>query len=221
MKLNELIATIDKDNVFQDVSKQESLCTLLRNHVNLETVNEWLTELSNQPEEQASKLASLMEIHPLGFEKYVIWDSEETGIRGRLHFWPQKKWAFESIHDHRFHFSAIVLCGHYIHEEYEVKELDATRVQLQLNRQVKVNAGDSYFFEAGRFHRVLPSEETTLSLIVRSKAILPYSRVINPEDMTMRKAYGNVNKFQSKLKRLSEIISDNEQINGGKTLHAY
>jgi len=206
VSLRNFVAKVSESYTLESSAELASMCALLKEQVDLPQVTDWLSELRDESEDQLGRLASLMEIHPLGFEKYVLWDCEDSGIRGRLHYWPQNKWPFESIHDHRFNFAVIMLCGHYTHEEYNVTELEQDKVTLELTRSSKVAQGDSYYFEAGSFHRVLPSDETTLSLIVRSKAILPYSRVVDPETLQMRKAYGNVKKFKDKLANLEDAL---------------
>ncbi|WP_341280158.1 hypothetical protein [Paenibacillus sp. FSL H8-0537] len=206
MELNKFVEVVDRSFTLESKTELELMCGLLKEQVNLQKVTEWLSELRQESEDQLGNLASLMEIHPLGFEKYVLWNSEDSGIRGRLHYWPQNKWPFESIHDHRFNFAVILLCGEYTHEEYKVTELEMDKVEIELTRSSKVIEGDTYFFEAGSFHRVIPSNEMTLSLIVRSKAILPFSRVINPDDLKMRKAYGNVKKFKDRLLTLENAL---------------
>ncbi|OEH94288.1 hypothetical protein [Bacillus solimangrovi] len=209
MKLDNLMNTVFETKALENASNIEKLKELVSENVTLDNVSSWLRDLKeSQDSESIGSLASLMEQHPLGFEKYVIWKSETNGSRVRLHYWPQTKWPMESIHDHRFHFCAKVLKGYYIHEEYDVKNLEGDSVEVYLKKKEIINAGDTYFFPAGSFHRVTPSEEMTVSLIVRGEPVLPYSRVINPDTLKMRKAYGALQKFQSKIANLEAQLTN-------------
>lgn len=208
MKLNELMNAVTDTKILDNCQDSETLCRLLAHNVTLHTVREWIKELQmNASDKEIANLASLMEVHPLGFEKYVLWDNPMNGTRARLHYWPQKDWPFESIHDHRFNFCSVVVKGHYIHEEYLVKEnQNSNKVEVELTNTNIVNQGHAYFFQAGTFHRVLQSNEETISFLVRSEPKLPFSRVINPDTLEMRKAYGAINKFKSKLESLEQAL---------------
>lgn len=151
MELNKFVEVVDRSFTLESKTELELMCGLLKEQVNLQKVTEWLSELRQESEDQLGNLASLMEIHPLGFEKYVLWNSEDSGIRGRLHYWPQNKWPFESIHDHRFNFAVILLCGEYTHEEYKVTELEMDKVEIELTRSSKVIEGDTYFLKLAAF----------------------------------------------------------------------
>lgn len=210
MHLNEFVTEVKYINVLQNrVSESHELVTLVENQVDMKQVLDWIEHLSKEGENKINQLASLMEIHPLGFEKYVIYD-DESNLRIRLHFWPKNKWPLESIHDHRFNFCAKILCGSYVHEEYEILNVDnlTGNVELVKTRTSTLETGDTYFFPAGKFHRVIPTEEVTLSLIIRGKAILPYSQVIDPDKLTLRKAYGAASKFINKLNGLRTVLQE-------------
>ncbi|MBN2982515.1 MULTISPECIES: hypothetical protein [Cohnella] len=208
MKLNAFMEGVARTEALEKPEKRELLCEWVRERIDLRVVRGWLDELVETGDpETVGDLASLMELHPLGFEKYVIWKSEWNGPRMRLHYWPENKWPFESIHDHRFHFCSAILCGSYTHEKYEVKKTVGDQVELELTEKTLMRAGDVYYFPAGSFHRVLPSEELTLSLIIRSGAVLPFSRVIDPETKILRHAHGAQHKFVRKLEHLTKAIS--------------
>ena len=207
MNLNTFMKCVLETKALDTGQNKEALCELLTNNVNLITMREWIENLQTASgDSEIANLASLMEVHPLGFEKYVLWDSISDGSRARLHYWPENKWPFESIHDHRFNFCAIVIKGHYTHEEYKVVEKENNRVDIELVKTSIIRAGEAYYFDAGTFHRVMPSEEETLSFLVRSNSKLPFSRVINPETLEMRKAFGAIHKFKNKLKNIEGIL---------------
>ncbi|MCD1258891.1 hypothetical protein B5M42_008585 [Paenibacillus athensensis] len=213
ISMNDFMSRIVQTGALTDPSQQAKLCRFVQEHADLEQVLNWLDQIvTSSDEEQLQKLSTLMEVHPLGFEKYVIWNEQLDGPRMRLHYWPQNKWPFESIHDHRFHFCSTILCGSYTHETYEVKQTDGEQVELELTSSTIMCSGDVYYFPAGHFHRVLPSEELTLSLIIRSEAVLPYSRVIDPKTRILRNALGAKTKFCNKLRNLSVELQVKEQI---------
>lgn len=209
MELNKFMNEIKSLKSLDTSEHTEKLCEFIRENINLITVRQWIQDMQlDSDDNELANLASLMEIHPLGFEKYVLWDDNSDGSRARLHYWPKNDWPFESIHDHRFNFCATVIKGHYVHEEYDVIENeDNNKVEIELTRKTIVNTGDAYFFKAGTFHRVLPSDEETISFLVRSGQQLPYSKVINPETLEMKYAYGAVKKFKSKLSALEVALN--------------
>ncbi|MEX3616924.1 hypothetical protein [Paenibacillus glucanolyticus] len=211
MTLDSFMKLVSQSRALLDPEHKQVLIDLVKEYVDLEQVLAWINDVRvEENSERLDKLVSLMEIHPLGFEKYVLYDDQVLGNRARLHYWPQNKWPFESIHDHRFNFCATVLCGHYIHEEYSVISSNGDSVDLKLTNKTIINTGDVYYFTAGNFHRVLPSEELTLSLILRGTAVLPFSRVIDPEKKVMYKALGAKSKFLANLQKIeSDIRSKN------------
>ena len=207
MDLNTFMEAVLKLDALKNPNNSNKLCQLFNENIKLELVHDWLEKLNTQSDNDLINLASLMENHPLGFKKFVIWESGTNGPRARIHHWPKNKWPKESIHDHRFHFCATVLCGYYTHEEYDVKHHQDGTVDLKLKNTTIISKGDSYFFPAGAFHRVIPSDETTTSLLVRGDAILPYSRVIDPETKKMRISYGSIKKFRENIKELQFDLS--------------
>ncbi|AJY73321.1 hypothetical protein [Paenibacillus beijingensis] len=216
--INDFMELVRQTNALTNKENEEDLCQLVKNYANLEQVMDWLNGLVEcNNEEQTLKLASLMELHPLGFEKYVIWNDNFDGPRMRLHYWPENKWPFESIHDHRFNFCSTILCGSYTHETYNVKQGNGNHVELELTGSTLMKKGDVYYFPAGMFHRVLPSDEMTLSLIIRSEAILPYSRVVDPSTKILRNAFGAKNKFIERISNLTQQLSKTKSglISGG------
>lgn len=201
-----LMEKVIETRALEEGKNTVELYDLIKSNVNGSHLKQWLNNINNNnDQEKVGNLASLMEIHPLGFEKYVLWENGVKGVRARLHYWPVTKWPLESIHNHRFHFCATIICGRYTHEEYNVI-LDDNQVKVVLNKTTVLEKGDTYFFTAGSFHRVIPSDELTISFLVRGKPVLPYSTVIDPETLKVRKAYGAIKKFNNKISNLEKIL---------------
>lgn len=200
--MNKVIET----KALEEGKNTDELYNLIKSSVSENHLKQWLKNIYNDnDQEEVGKLASLMEIHPLGFEKYVLWDNGAKGVRARLHYWPETKWPLESIHNHRFHFCATIICGKYTHEEYDVI-LDGNQATLELKKTTILEKGDTYFFTAGSFHRVIPSDELTISFIVRGNPVLPYSTVIDPDTLKVRRAYGALKKFKNKISSLEKLL---------------
>lgn len=200
MNLDDLMKKVIDTGALTNQINTQTLCDLIDENVDRNQVQVWLNDLiQSKKEKEIAHLASLMEIHPLGFQKYVIWDE---GARARLHFWNQKEELTENIHDHRFHFCAKVICGSYTHEIYEEPIISGEKVEINLVSRKEISAGDTYFFPAGTFHRILPSAKKTASFLVRGEAVLPYTRIIDPKTMKIRKGFGSVNKFVNNIQEL-------------------
>lgn len=203
MNLNAFMKEVIETGALSSNKNTNILCDLMNKNVNNIQIQEWLEEITSENnKKEVANLASLMEIHPLGFQKYVIWD--QGGIRARLHYWSQENGIEENIHDHRFHFCAKIICGSYTHEVYDVVEPvnEESKVEIKLISQEKLVAGNTYFFSAGVFHRIIPSNEKTISFLVRGDAIIPYTRIIDSKTMKIRKKFGSADTFLGNIKSL-------------------
>lgn len=205
MNLKELISQVKATNAFVDTNHQQALCTLINKNINSNSILNFLDEVLQLNTIEISNLASLMEIHPLGFQKYVLWDDE---VRARLHLWNNTDAidVVENIHDHRFHFVSNIVYGSYIHEEYKIVNTINDKVEVELISRSECNEGSTYFFEAGKFHRIIQNNPFAVSFLVRSQPILPYSRVINPETMIMEKRYGVHEKFKKNIENVKKEL---------------
>ncbi|KHF37797.1 hypothetical protein, partial [Halalkalibacter okhensis] len=125
MDFNTFMDRICKMQAFQTGEDVDYMCDFVSQNVSLTQLDIWLSEILQSEDENLAHLANLMEVHPLGFQKYVISDK---GIRARLHVWGNQEMK-EKVHDHRFHFCSKVLCGSYIHEEYAEPIVDGERIE--------------------------------------------------------------------------------------------
>ncbi|WP_237563718.1 hypothetical protein, partial [Halalkalibacter okhensis] len=74
----------------------------------------------------------------------------------------------------------------------------------------KLYTGDTYFFSAGKFHRIIPTAPKTVSFLIRSEAVLPYTRIIDPNSLVLRKSYGSKVKFINQIKSvMNDIRNEN------------
>lgn len=206
MKFKEFFEIVYNNKYLDGNTDSKILKSLMSSTITLPQIQKWLLDISRLDEDTLATLAALMEVHPLGFKKFVLYDDKDTGIRARLHYWPQNNWSKESIHDHRFDFYSTVVCGSYVHEVYEEPKFINEKAKLKLKSRTVIKAGETYYFPAGVFHRIIPTEELTISFLIRGKAKIPNSRVIDPNTLQMRNTFGSVWKFKNEIEKIAESI---------------
>ncbi|MED4129453.1 hypothetical protein [Shouchella miscanthi] len=209
MNINEFIKEVKDTNSLNSGVNLKELLKVIKSSVDKKSISQWLNELLKEDETNLSNIASLMEVHPLGFEKYVLWDNKD--VRARLHYWKASKnmsHNTERIHDHRFNFGAIIIKGSYTQERYNHTFNHDGKINLELLSRDVFHEGDAYFFPAGQFHRIIPSSEVTASFLIRGHSMLPYSRVVDPDDLTISKRFGSVSKFKKNIERISNEFQE-------------
>jgi hypothetical protein len=101
----------------------------------------------------AADVAARSYWHSNGFAKLVVHVDDVTGSRLRLHVWPQagrRGAGYQNVHNHRWPFLAVVLCG---------------AVRVQLFEEVDLPAGDAqrsfvkYVYDAGAPTLIAPFRE--------------------------------------------------------------
>jgi hypothetical protein len=88
----------------------------------------------------------------------------------------------DSVHNHRYHFCSALLRGEYLHELHDVtldpvSDLIAAVALLDSNTCV---TGDSGFLLASDFHRIPRSADGTMTFVVKSGQVNPWSLSFDP-----------------------------------------
>lgn len=210
--LDNLMQEIVKSNGLVDVSRANEVERLWR-LVSMETGTDFIDHLLEKPDRELKGLSALAEHHPLGFTKLVLWSSaaDASATRCRLHIWPAQEWPKEAIHNHRFNFCATVLRGSYIHEVYSVSEENNT-IDVVKSEELVVSPGNVYYFESGLYHRIVPSNQTTISLLVRGPSILEHSSVVDLQTGQLRHVFGTNATFRKKLKEARHLLHPDAQV---------
>jgi hypothetical protein len=115
-------------------------------------------------------------------------------LRDRAHepfsFWlheykPQRDWRHgyaDSVHNHRYHFCTTLIRGEYLHERHQVVADPATGlvVATHLLRSSTCVAGDSGYLQTSDFHRIPQAADGTMTFLVKSREITPWSLSYDP-----------------------------------------
>ncbi len=102
---------------------------------------------------------------------------------------PQCDWRAgyaDSIHNHRYHFCTTLLSGSYLHERFTARLAeDGRSVQdTALLRSTQALEGDSGTMLAHEFHRIPKAADDTLTFLVKSRAVTPWSLSYDPDTRT-------------------------------------
>ncbi|MBB5959048.1 hypothetical protein FHS29_005668 [Saccharothrix tamanrassetensis] len=102
---------------------------------------------------------------------------------------PQRDWRrgyADSIHNHRYHFCTILLTGSYLHERFTVRLAEDGRSirDTTLLRSTQAHRGDSGTMLAHEFHRIPKATDDTLTFLVKSRAVNPWSLSFDPDTRT-------------------------------------
>jgi hypothetical protein len=98
---------------------------------------------------------------------------------------PQQDWRHgyaDSVHNHRYHFCTTILRGGYVHERYDA-QLDPrtgliTSISLRQRNSCAEGASGALF--ADQFHRIPSAGESTMTFLVKSRAVTDSSVSYDP-----------------------------------------
>ncbi|MFD7657180.1 hypothetical protein ACFV4N_24660 [Actinosynnema sp. NPDC059797] len=102
---------------------------------------------------------------------------------------PQRDWRqgyADSVHNHRYHFCTVLLQGSYLHERFsaEVADDDAAILSTTLLRRAEAVEGHSGTMLAHEFHRIPEAADDTMTFLVKSRAVRPWSLSFDPDTRT-------------------------------------
>jgi hypothetical protein len=88
----------------------------------------------------------------------------------------------DSVHNHRYHFCTTILRGGYLHERYSATVEPGTELiaatELLTSTPCQVGAADSLF--ASDFHRIPRAVDGTMTFLVKSREVTPWSLSYDP-----------------------------------------
>ncbi|GAA2691870.1 MULTISPECIES: hypothetical protein [Actinosynnema] len=98
---------------------------------------------------------------------------------------PQRDWRpgyADSVHNHRYHFCTVILSGGYLHERYRVRLApEGTAIsEVAPLRSADCRAGVSGTMLAHEFHRIPRAIDGTMTFLVKSRAVSPWSLSYDP-----------------------------------------
>ncbi|SFB20985.1 hypothetical protein SAMN05216266_106137 [Amycolatopsis marina] len=102
---------------------------------------------------------------------------------------PQRDWRSgyaDSVHNHRYHFCTTILQGGYEHERFDatVDPISQLISSAELRRRADCTAGATGAMLAHEFHRIPRAEDNTLTFLVKSRPVSPWSLSYDPETHT-------------------------------------
>lgn len=142
--------------------------------------------------------AELKQLNDLDFES-ILPLSRETPTHYKWHMFsasdkPCTIWLHEykprsirsvgyaqTIHNHRYPMSALLLAGGYRCNTYTVKQISDQCIDVLATGSRLVTSGSIYSMRANDFHSVTEIKDGTVSILVQGRAVRPYSISVNTE----------------------------------------
>jgi len=102
---------------------------------------------------------------------------------------PQYDWRqgyADSVHNHRYHFCSTLLRGEYLHELHEVTLDPVTELitSVDLLDRATYATGDASYLLATDFHRIPRSSDGTMTFVLKSRQVSPWSLSFDPATRT-------------------------------------
>jgi hypothetical protein len=165
------------DRCFRAWAAQPGLCAKLRNH------------LLDLPPDRAAAVVERSRETTTHFA-WCLRDRADEPFTFWLHeYKPQEDWRpgyADSVHNHRYHFCTTILRGGYLHERYEAAVDPNTELisSAQLLRSTACPEGATGFLLANEFHRIPRATDGTMTFLVKSRQVNPWSLSYDPETHT-------------------------------------
>jgi hypothetical protein len=165
-----------------------------------DTVDKWFEDWAGQPGLRVNLRRYLLDL-PNDQAKAVIKRSRETTTHFAwclrdvpdepFTFWlheykEQRDWRAgyaDSVHNHRYHFCTTILRGGYLHERYAATINPATDLigSAELVTSTPCPVGASAFLLASDFHRIPRAADGTMTFLVKSREVTPWSLSYDPD----------------------------------------
>lgn len=117
---------------------------------------------------------------------WCLLDRPDDGFSFWLHeYKPQQDWRIgyaDSVHNHRYHFCTTILRGCYVHERFTA-DVDPEETAIRtatLLRSGVCETGDAGMMLSDEFHRIPKAEDGTMTFLVKSRAVRPWSLSYDP-----------------------------------------
>jgi hypothetical protein len=161
------------DRWFETWAERPGLRTGLRAHL-LALPNDQADAVISRSRETTTHFAWCLRDRP--DEPFTFWLHE---------YKEQRDWRAgyaDSVHNHRYHFCTTILRGGYLHERYSATVEPGTELiaatELLTSTPCQVGAADSLF--ASDFHRIPRAVDGTMTFLVKSREVTPWSLSYDP-----------------------------------------
>jgi hypothetical protein len=162
---------------FQSWVAQPDLRSKLRNHVKDMPADEAEAMIS-QSRETTTHFAWCLRNRP--DEPFTFWLHQYK----QQHDW--RAGYADSVHNHRYHFCTTIVRGAYLHERYQA-ELDPVSKMISstaLLHSTPCESGAVGMLLASDFHRIPVAADTTMTFLVKSRQVTPWSLSYDPATQT-------------------------------------
>jgi hypothetical protein len=106
---------------------------------------------------------------PSGDDDFTLWLHEYKSIDHRGPGYAQ------SVHNHRYALSVLVLAGGYTHSRFVFSAADADGPGLTTVESVRLEAGDTYTIPADHLHSISGIDDHTLTLVIQHRVTRTFS----------------------------------------------
>jgi hypothetical protein len=183
------------DEWFTDWAGQADLRANLRHHL-LELPNEQASEVIQRSRETTTHFAWCLRDVP--GEPFTFWLHE---------YKEQQDWRTgyaDSVHNHRYHFCTTILRGGYLHERYAATISPDTELvsSAELVTATSCPVGASALLLASDFHRIPRAADGTMTFLVKSRQVTPWSLSYDPETEESQRHVP----VESRLARLAGLL---------------
>ena len=161
------------DTWFEAWAEQAGLRTNLRHHL-LELPDDQAGAVIRRSRETTTHFAWCLRDVP--GEPFTFWLHE---------YKEQRDWRqgyADSVHNHRYHFCTTILRGGYLHERYAATISPGTELikSAELVTSTPCPVGASAFLLASDFHRIPRAADGTMTFLVKSREVTPWSLSYDP-----------------------------------------
>ena len=165
------------EECFESWVDRPDLLGALRTHL-VELPPEEASEVSTRSRETTTHFAWCLRDIPS--EQFTFWLHE---------YKPQREWRpgyADSVHNHRYHFCTTIVRGAYLHEAYraDVDPITGMITGVDLLHSTPCEIGAIGSMVSTEFHRIPMAREDTMTFLVKSRAVTPWSLSYDPETQT-------------------------------------
>lgn len=162
------------DKWFEGWAEQEGLRANLRGYL-LDLPNDQANAVIKRSRETTTHFAWCL--RDVADEPFTFWLHE---------YKEQRDWRAgyaDSVHNHRYHFCTTILRGGYLHERYAATINPETELvrSAELVTSTPCPVGASAFLLASDFHRIPRAADGTMTFLVKSREVTPWSLSYDPD----------------------------------------
>jgi len=198
--IDELVFEIEKLNWSEPNIIINEVATILEKYY--DRIEEFKSDLKNTSPATFSNLISHSYDLP-SHTKWFLYKSKQQGFSIWINqFKSERKYGYaNSIHNHRYWFASIPLCGKLVQTIHEIKIVNNVLTDNKIRKEI-INEGKSYFLSPFEVHSFDEIEKDTVTLIVRSKAVSAFSESYNLKDNSVKKHFS----FSSRFEDFKDIL---------------